>query len=113
MIEPWFNLLGDKALPLVNDAANELLRYKYFNPDFQHGKGLYPGEEWCNPKIPHAKWHVEVAIALNDLTFLADEFSAIFQEYAEDNTNAGDHNYVAIPFPLILLVAVVCQQILH
>jgi len=45
-------------------------------------KTLTPGEEWCNPLIPHAKWHVETGIALVDFVFLSDEINRIITEHA-------------------------------
>ena len=41
---------------------------------------MYPGEGWCNPVIPHAKWHLETSIALTDFTFLTEELYKIFNK---------------------------------
>jgi hypothetical protein len=43
---------------------------------------LIPGEGWCNPLIPHAKWHLETGIALADFVFLSDEINRIITEHA-------------------------------
>ena len=88
---PWFNKLGASILPLYNDLAKQLTGYEYFSSNFHHGKAMYPGEEWCNRDIPHAKWHVETAVALFDLAVLADEVQVIFKEQAGGhNENGGD-----------------------
>ena len=50
----------------------------------QLGNNMYPGEEWCNPIIPHAKWHLETSIALTDFTFLTEELYRIFKTYKID-----------------------------
>eukprot|EP00095_Tigriopus_kingsejongensis_P001829 maker-scaffold10_size831480-snap-gene-4.12 protein:Tk01829 transcript:maker-scaffold10_size831480-snap-gene-4.12-mRNA-1 annotation:"hypothetical protein AURANDRAFT_63034" len=81
-VEPEFNQWGAEFIPIFNDMANTLHEYEYFNPDHQHGIGIYPGEKWCNPLIPHAKWHLETSIALTDFAFLADEMFQIFEKYA-------------------------------
>ena len=47
----------------------------------QAGVNMYPGETWCNPVIPHAKWHVETSIALTDFVFLSDELYRILGKY--------------------------------
>lgn len=47
----------------------------------QAGINMYPGEAWCNPVIPHAKWHVETSIALTDFVFLSDELYRILGKY--------------------------------
>ena len=60
-------------LPVVNAAANELNSWSYNDALMQSGINMYPGEAWCNPVIPHAKWHLQTSIALTDFTFLTDE----------------------------------------
>lgn len=47
----------------------------------QNGTGVYPGEEWCNPYSPHAKWHVEAANGLMDLVYLADDLNRYTTNY--------------------------------
>ena len=47
----------------------------------QAGINMYPGETWCNPVIPHAKWHVETSIALTDFVHLSDEMFRILNKY--------------------------------
>ena len=64
-------------LPVLNAAASDLTTFKYSSPTFQKGLNKYPGENWCNPLIPHAKWHLESSIALVDFVFLADEIHRI------------------------------------
>ena len=76
--------LGTIILPYWNDAATALTSFSYSDPSFQHGLNMYPGEEWCNPIIPHAKWHVQAGIALVDFVFLADEINRIIVEHAPD-----------------------------
>jgi hypothetical protein len=66
------NEIGYEYLPIVNTRLNEINTFDYFNLDFQNGTDVYPGDFWCNPVIPHAKWHLESAVGLLDLTYLAD-----------------------------------------
>jgi hypothetical protein len=79
---PIFIQIGTVLLPFVNDIATSLTSYHYSDPSFQHGVNMYPGEEWCNPVIPHAKWHLQTGIALVDFVFLADEVNRILVEHA-------------------------------
>ncbi len=81
MFTPEANELGYRLLPLVNAYANSLTDIEYHNGRFQRGVAIYPGDEWCNPLIPHAKWHLEAAIALTDLAFLTDEMYKTFLAY--------------------------------
>ena len=73
--------LGALLLPFWNSAVTGLTTFSYSDPSFQPGANMYPGEEWCNPVIPHAKWHVETGIALVDYVFLADEINRIIVEH--------------------------------
>ncbi|TRY80394.1 hypothetical protein TCAL_04714 [Tigriopus californicus] len=81
LLTPEANALGATYIPVVNDLANSLLEFVHNNPDFQHGKRVYPGDEWCNPLIPHAKWHLQCGVGLTDLIFLADDLYRIFGQY--------------------------------
>ena len=81
-LQPSTNAMGTLLLPVVNAAANGLNSWSYTDTLMQSGLHMYPGEAWCNPVIPHAKWHVETAIALTDFTFLSDELYQIFTKYA-------------------------------
>ena len=38
---------------------------------------IYPGEDWCNPQYAHAKWHLEAAIGLLDLAYVADNVNRL------------------------------------
>ena len=82
-LQPSTNAIGTLLLAVVNAAANELNTWSYTDSLMQSGLQMYPGEDWCNPVIPHAKWHVETAIALTDFSFLSDELYKIFRKYAE------------------------------
>ena len=81
-LQPSTNVIGTLLLPVVNAAANELNSWSYVDRLMQSGLHMYPGEDWCNPVIPHAKWHVETSIALTDFSFLSDELYQIFTKYA-------------------------------
>ncbi|KAF2367512.1 hypothetical protein FHG87_001742, partial [Trinorchestia longiramus] len=72
-LDPIVNYIGWELLPRVNSVANQFASFQYFDPHFQNGTNIYPGSSWCNPVIPHAKWHLESAIGLLDMTYLADE----------------------------------------
>ena len=39
---------------------------------FQEGRDIYPGDVWCNPQIPHAKWHLQSGVGLLDLVYICD-----------------------------------------
>lgn len=80
--QPLTNQIGTIVLPLVNNLANALNNFTYTDAvDMQAGHNMYPGESWCNPVIPHAKWHVETAIALTDFVFHSDEMFRILGQY--------------------------------
>ena len=81
-LQPSTNVVGTLLLPVVNAAANELNTWSYADGLMQSGLHMYPGEDWCNPVIPHAKWHVETSIALTDFSFLSDELYQLFSKYA-------------------------------
>lgn len=50
--------------------------------DFQTGVDAYPGAAWCNPSVPHAKWHTQAAAGLLDLVFLADNVVSLTKDLA-------------------------------
>ena len=70
---------GAAFLPDQHTMAPSNLDFEYYHPNLNRAKGIYPGEDWCNPLIPHAKWHLETGIGLTDLLFLADEFHKILK----------------------------------
>jgi len=72
-LDPVVNSVGYSLLPQINEEINSVMDYRHFDPNFQQGRGMYPGGEWCNPVIPHAKWHLQSGIGLVDLTYLGDE----------------------------------------
>lgn len=65
------NAFGAALLPHLNMYANNLTLWDLSVEDIQVGGG-YPGSEGCNNVIPHAKWHVESAAMLADITRLVD-----------------------------------------
>jgi len=71
-LDPEVNQLGYTFMVSVNKFADFLTDFPMLDADLQKGSGIYPGEEWCNPQEPHAKWHVESANGLMDLMMLAD-----------------------------------------
>ena len=79
-LSPVVNKLGMDLLPEFNGKLNEKNSFNYFEENFQNGVNIYPGDEWCNPVGPHAKWHLESALGLLDLTYLGDEMYTIFSE---------------------------------
>ena len=79
-LQPGTNEVGMAFLPVLNQIANDLNSWKYSNWDMQLGINMYPGELWCNPVIPHAKWHLETGIALTDFSFLSDELYRLFSK---------------------------------
>lgn len=76
-LDPLVNFLGWELLPRINHIANQFVTFEHFDKQFQNGVKVYPGESWCNPVIPHAKWHLESGLGLLDLTYLADEIARL------------------------------------
>ena len=75
-----FNEMGWEFLPRLNSKINELNSFEYHDLNYQDGINVYPGEGWCNPLIPHSKWHLEAGIGLLDLTYVGDEIYRIFSQ---------------------------------
>ena len=80
-LQPSTNEVGAAFLPVINQAMNGYNSWNYSDTEMQLGINMYPGEGWCNPLIPHAKWHLQTGIALTDFTFLSDELYRIFSTY--------------------------------
>ena len=79
-LDPEVNGRGWELLPAVNAFANALNSFDYADAAFQEGTDIYPGDVWCNPVWPHAKWHLESAIGLLDLTYTGDEIHRLLSE---------------------------------
>lgn len=73
LLEPFTNMIGLALLPKVNRKINGASNFQYFKSHFQRGENIYPGEQWCNPKVAHAKWHVQSSLGVLDLIYLGDE----------------------------------------
>ena len=67
------NELGYELLPEINNMLNIFNTFDYYDSNLQNGTDLYPGDAWCNPVGPHAKWHVEATVGLLDFMYLGDE----------------------------------------
>lgn len=76
-LDPAVNEAGWELLPVVNEWANSLNSFEYYDLDYQNGINIYPGDTWCNPVYAHAKWHLESALGLLDLVYLGDEMLGI------------------------------------
>ena len=70
-LTPAVNEAGAAFLPKLNMLANNLTSWELLVQDVQLGGG-YPGSQGCNDRIPHAKWHLQTAASLSDLTKLID-----------------------------------------
>ena len=70
-LSPEVNTAGAALLPQINQLANNLTLWDLKVEDLQLGRG-YPGSQGCNDLIPHAKWHLQTAASLADLTKLMD-----------------------------------------
>jgi len=70
-LTPEANQLGAQFLPIINQYANNQTSWSLHVDDVQAGEG-YPGWQTCNPTIPHAKWHVQIAASLTDVSRLMD-----------------------------------------
>ena len=68
---PEVNEAGAAFLPQFNMFANNLTLWDLNVQDVQLGGG-YPGSVGCNAVIPHAKWHLQTAASLSDMTRLVD-----------------------------------------
>jgi len=71
-LDPEVNQLGFTFMVTINKFADYITDFPMLDAGLQKGSGIYPGEERCNPKEPHSKWHVESANGLMDLMMLAD-----------------------------------------
>jgi len=71
-LDPEVNQLGYTFMVSINKFADFLTDFPMLDAGLQKGVGIYPGEGWCMPWCPHAKWHVESANGLMDLMLLAD-----------------------------------------
>ena len=77
---PFTNWIGGLVHPWYNRLINYFMSYKHNNEDFQMAKNVYPGENWCNYRIPHAKWHLQTSIAVLDLVRITQDLDQIFRE---------------------------------
>ena len=68
---PAVNEAGAAFLPELNMFANNLNLWDLNVMEVQLGAG-YPGSVRCNNVIPHAKWHLEIAADMADMTRLVD-----------------------------------------
>ena len=75
--DPTTNEVGAALLPVFNELMSLLETFQYSSSDFETGLDFYPGMEHC-AWDPHAKWHLQTAIALTDFIFLADQIHGIF-----------------------------------
>ena len=87
-LQPTTNELGMIFLPIVNFAGNELNNWTYTDMLMQSGINMYPGEEWCNLVMPHAKWHLETSIALTDFTFFL--FDSVIKKNCPDQMKGAN-----------------------
>ena len=72
-----------ELVPLVNQLSTSITTYPHRDMEFQAAKNMYPGQEQCDTRSPHALWHLESAIALVDGVFLADEIHRLINTYAK------------------------------
>lgn len=79
ILKPITNLIGSRVFSKVNRKLNGATNYQFYQPDFQRGVNIYPGEQRCNRLIAHPKWHVQSAIMLADLVYLADEMNRLLK----------------------------------
>lgn len=90
--ESW-NAVGSVLTSTVNSVANGLTGFSHPDESLQQNKKMYPGQGDCDVKktAPHAKWHVQSANALMDLTYLCDKVSS-----ATRSLGRGDepHSYM-------------------
>jgi len=70
-LTPEANQLGAQFLPIINQYANNQTSWSLHVEDVQNGES-YPGWQTCNPTIPHAKWHAQIAASLTDVSLLMD-----------------------------------------
>ena len=79
-LDPHINEIGWEYLPTLNSIVDSLNSYEYFDLDYQNGSRTYPGEEDCNPVMPHAKWHLESGIGLLDLVYVSHEMFQLLSD---------------------------------
>lgn len=73
----FVNEMGSYFLPTFNNNARMLTNFNYINNHFQSADNIYPGDNWCQSTIPHAKWHLQSAVGGLDLVYIADEVHRI------------------------------------
>jgi len=78
-LSPEANQAGASLLPYFNELMNNQTSWSLAVQDVQEGKG-YPGHQFCNPVIPHAKWHVETSASLADVARLMDSVLALMSQ---------------------------------
>jgi len=80
LLNPLLNDIGSALLGEFNTVVSNELESFEFNPAFESGKNLYPGQETC-AWDPHAKWHLQSAIALLDFIYLADDIFQLLKSH--------------------------------
>jgi len=78
ILSPEANAFGAQLLPYINQLGNNLTTWDLQVTSVQDGKG-YPGWEWCNPLVPHAKWHLETGASLADVALLMDQVYQLYK----------------------------------
>ena len=90
------NEKGWMFLPILNSMVDGFNSYDYFEEDFQSGIRSYPGDDWCNPVMPHAKWHLESGIGLLDLVYVGHEIYQLLSDpsnYKPESRNKNIQNH--------------------
>mmetsp|Transcript_10021 Transcript_10021/g.19122 ORF Transcript_10021/g.19122 Transcript_10021/m.19122 type:complete len:1267 (-) Transcript_10021:33-3833(-) len=71
------NEIGAYIMPAMVSLFNFISGFDHYDDDFQASHEVYPGDEQCNIKGAHAKWHELAAGGLLDLAFIVDCVNSI------------------------------------
>lgn len=77
ILSPIGNFIGWTLFADLNKKINKLNKNVYHKGNLQAGVGIYPGEERCNPRVPHAKWHLQTALFILDLLHLGNNIASL------------------------------------
>lgn len=76
------NFLGGLLVPALNVLADVLSGDTWWESLIPLGINVYPGDEKCRLRQPHAKWHEMSANAFLELVYMADKMNKMTSPHA-------------------------------
>lgn len=73
------NKIGQYTVSKVNKKLSSYTSNTYYSSTFNSLKEAYPGQEACQKRYPHPKWHILSSSLLLDLLHLADDIFKVFK----------------------------------